>query len=201
MQKPLLWLNAVRRHWGGIVTGGALIGVLGIWQGLGHGVPPFVYGAVALAGLAFASYRVWAEEHDALIEARNQLSETDLKKAQIEAIREQTAAQKAHTAELIRQFDEQARENNPITKAFRAVQEKQARTQLGLEPESEEYHRRTWMEVLRREYINSHDNVSPAIAAGTEPPPTEWLNKRILELNEAFKEHGKSFRLPLIKEN
>ncbi len=182
------------------MTSGALIGVLGIWQGLGHHVRPFVYWIIGIGGLVFAFYRAWQDEHDALLKTRKQLSEEDLQKAHIAAIKEQTEAQKAHTAEMVRQFDEHLRENNPITKAFRAAQEKDARTKLGLEPESAEYQRRVWLDALRREYINSHDNISPAIQAGTEPPPAEWLNKRILELNEAFQKQGKSFRLPPVEE-
>ncbi len=41
--------------------------------------------------------------------------------------RKHTEALAAHTAELARQSDEQSRENNPLTKAFRARQEKEAR--------------------------------------------------------------------------
>ena len=106
----------------------------------------------------------------------------------------------AHTAELVRQFDIQLRENNPITKAFRAVQEKEARTKMGLEPESAEYRRLAWLDVLRRDYISSHDNISPAIVAGTELPPREWLNEKIAELNDAFKKQGKPL-LPLVENN
>ena len=113
----------------------------------------------------------------------------------------QAEAVEAHTAELVRQFDEQTRENSPITKAFRAVQEKEARIKMGLEPESAEYHRRNWLDVLRKEYISGHDNISHAIMAGTELPPAEWLNPRIVELNEALKNLGNPLRLPLVEDN
>jgi len=69
------------------VTGGVLIGLLGTWQGIGHSVRPFWYWLIAISGLVIAFYRAWAEEHDALLETRLQLSKEDLQKAQIEAIR------------------------------------------------------------------------------------------------------------------
>jgi len=35
--------------------------------------------------------------------------------------------------------------------------------------------------ALRNEYIQTHDNISPRIVAGTELPPLEWLNRRLIE--------------------
>jgi hypothetical protein len=43
-----------------------------------------------------------------------------------------------------------------------------------------------------REYIASHDEISPALLAGTELPPAEWMNRRLEEL-------GKPWRVPLEK--
>jgi hypothetical protein len=40
--------------------------------------------------------------------------------------------------------------------------------------------------ALRSEYILSHDNISPGLLAGTEFPPTEWMNKRLQELGEKW---------------
>lgn len=34
---------------------------------------------------------------------------------------------------------------------------------------------------LRNEYILSHDGISPAMMAGTEPIPQEWLDRRLSE--------------------
>ena len=62
MWKPLEYANAIRKHWGALVTSGALVGGLGIWQGTGHVVSHGVYWAVVLAGLMGASYRAWAAE-------------------------------------------------------------------------------------------------------------------------------------------
>jgi hypothetical protein len=54
--------RAVVRHWGALVSGGALIGFLGIWSGTGHQVPPFVYWIVAVIGIFVACYQAWNEE-------------------------------------------------------------------------------------------------------------------------------------------
>ncbi len=44
------------------------------------------------------------------------------------------------------------------------------------------------LQGLQAEYIASHDGLSPAVVAGTELPPAEWMKRRIREMgvNEAF---------------
>jgi hypothetical protein len=73
--KPFEFADALRRRWGAIVTSGALIGALGIWQGLGHIVPPSVYWTVALAGLAVALYKVWEAENTKCLTARSEIEQ------------------------------------------------------------------------------------------------------------------------------
>ncbi len=62
-----LWtfVRSVARHWGSLVTGGFVIGLIGIWQGTGHAVRPGVYWAVALLALFAAFFAAWSEEHKA----------------------------------------------------------------------------------------------------------------------------------------
>jgi len=43
------------------------------------------------------------------------------------------------------------------------------------------------LERLRREYILSHDGISPALAAGTELPPQDWINGRLHELGQNWR--------------
>lgn len=58
---------------------------------------------------------------------------------------------------------------------------------VAAEPRSQEATRRhDLIERLRQEYILSHDNVSPALLAGTEQPPAAWINKRLKELGETW---------------
>jgi hypothetical protein len=47
------------------VTSGAFIGALGIWQGLGHHVPSWLYWAIGIVGLLVASYLAWSAQYDA----------------------------------------------------------------------------------------------------------------------------------------
>jgi uncharacterized membrane protein YhaH (DUF805 family) len=49
--------------------------------------------------------------------------------------------------------------------------------------------------VLRGEYILSHEHVSPGLLAGTEYPPTEWMNKRLHELGETWAVTAPSLRI------
>src|SRR5579864_2016065 len=58
----LRFIWAVLRHWGAIVTGGILIGLLGIWQGTGHHVAPTVYWIVAIVGIFVGCYKAWNDE-------------------------------------------------------------------------------------------------------------------------------------------
>lgn len=37
--------------------------------------------------------------------------------------------------------------------------------------------------ALQQEYVLSHDGISPAVLAGTQPPPEEWMRARIEQLN------------------
>jgi hypothetical protein len=46
--------------------------------------------------------------------------------------------------------------------------------------------RRDVLDKLRQEYILSHDAISPAIVAGTEQPPSDWVNRRLIELGEKW---------------
>lgn len=47
--------------------------------------------------------------------------------------------------------------------------------------------RRQILNALRNEYILSHDNISAALMAGTEYPPTDWMNERLRQLGERWR--------------
>lgn len=50
-----------------------------------------------------------------------------------------------------------------------------------------ESNRRTQLlRTLSREFILSHDNLSPGLLAGTEWPPIDWINNRLNELGESW---------------
>lgn len=59
------FIRAVVRHWGALVSGGAIIGLLGIWQGTGHRVPPTIFWIIAIVGIFVACYLAWNEEREA----------------------------------------------------------------------------------------------------------------------------------------
>ena len=48
----------------------------------------------------------------------------------------------------------------------------------------EQAHRASVLSQLRQEYIRGHDGLSPALLAGTEDPPADWVNRRLRELGE-----------------
>jgi len=62
-----LWgfVRSVARHWGVLVTSGVFIGLVGVWQGTNHRVPPAVYWGIALIAMFIAFYRAWLDEHRA----------------------------------------------------------------------------------------------------------------------------------------
>lgn len=49
----------------------------------------------------------------------------------------------------------------------------------------DEQARAALQERLRQEYILSHDGLTPALLAGTEPLPAKWVQKRLRELGQA----------------
>src|SRR3989442_8246889 len=114
----LLWLNSLRRHWGSLVTSGAIIGALGIWQGSGHYVRPSVYWIICTVGLVAASYRAWLQEHDARLKVE---SENDLSVQQ-----ERIKAQRKQQAELLTEY---------IERGQRLIQ--RCRSESGLVPEAD----------------------------------------------------------------
>jgi hypothetical protein len=73
MRKPFEFIDAVRREWGALVTSGALIGVLGLWQDLGHPVLPGIYWAVGIGGFLFAGYRAWLSENSLRLDAEKRI--------------------------------------------------------------------------------------------------------------------------------
>jgi len=59
------FLIAVVRHWGALVTGGVVIGLLWLWQGTGHTVKPWVFWLVAVVALFIASFKAWNDQFNA----------------------------------------------------------------------------------------------------------------------------------------
>jgi hypothetical protein len=63
MKLVFRFCSDVIHQWGSLVTSGAIIGVIGIWQATGHPVPPSVYWSIAGIGLFIAFYLAWRKEH------------------------------------------------------------------------------------------------------------------------------------------
>ncbi|MGO9008975.1 MAG: hypothetical protein ACLQPN_02645 [Bryobacteraceae bacterium] len=66
---------AVSRHWGSLVTGGVIIGALGIWQGTGHSVHSWVYTVVAGCGFVIAFFKAWSDQSDRAERAERRIVE------------------------------------------------------------------------------------------------------------------------------
>jgi hypothetical protein len=54
-------------------------------------------------------------------------------------------------------------------------------------PEPESTRRNVLLQNLRQEYILSHDGLSPALLAGTEPVPADWMNKRLEQMGQSWR--------------
>ncbi len=67
------FVTSVLKHWGSIVTSGALIGGLGLWQSTGHFVAHWVYWSVAAIGLLVALYRAWLGERQQVVALKTRL--------------------------------------------------------------------------------------------------------------------------------
>jgi len=75
MRRVFQFLQAVVKHWGVLVTGGFAIGILGIWQGTGHPVRPWVYWIVAIAGLFIAFFEAWNDQVNEKEKALSKITE------------------------------------------------------------------------------------------------------------------------------
>ena len=73
MWKPVLFVKEICKYWGALVTGGALIGLLGIWQSTKHAVPPWVYWTIAVLALVFASGQAWIAKYEELERLTNEM--------------------------------------------------------------------------------------------------------------------------------
>jgi hypothetical protein len=54
-------------------------------------------------------------------------------------------------------------------------------------PEPEFARRNALLGRLRQEYIFSHDGLTSALLAGTEPVPADWMNKRLAKMGELWR--------------
>ncbi|HEX4077077.1 MAG TPA: hypothetical protein VHX49_16880 [Candidatus Acidoferrales bacterium] len=79
MGEPVRFLKAVLLHWGVIVTSGAFIGAISLWQSTGHFVAPWIYLSVAAVGLLIAFYRTWLVERKQVADLTSQLGSETLK--------------------------------------------------------------------------------------------------------------------------
>jgi hypothetical protein len=68
------FMRSVIRHWGSLVTSGAIIGAVGLWDAIGHHVPSGIYWAILIVGLFIAFYRAWNEERIAKEKAYEELA-------------------------------------------------------------------------------------------------------------------------------
>jgi hypothetical protein len=91
MHRISQFLQAVVTHWGVLVTGGFAIGVLGIWQGTGHQVRPWVYWIVAIIGLFLAFFKAW----------NDQVNEKEQALTKVNEIRKEFEASEARLQEVL----------------------------------------------------------------------------------------------------
>jgi len=73
------FFNAVRKHWGSLVTSGSIIGALSIWQGTGHNVKTWLYWVVAIGGFGIACFRTWEDEKGRTEEQKRRADAIELK--------------------------------------------------------------------------------------------------------------------------
>jgi hypothetical protein len=66
LRRILVFSQSVARHWGTLVTGGVVIGLLGMWQQTGHFVWTLCYWSVALTSFFIACFKAWNEKEELL---------------------------------------------------------------------------------------------------------------------------------------
>jgi hypothetical protein len=68
-------------------------------------------------------------------------------------------------------------------------------------PEPGSARRNVLIGKLRQEYIFSHDGLSPALLAGTEPVPADWMNKRLAQMGELWRVRAKGSEYEILLPN
>jgi hypothetical protein len=164
--------------WAGIFLGG-LAGFVVTWV-----IAFLIRFANAPAALFYQrKERVDALESKETLEARfTQNRQIEAQEAHTAAIKEQSQLLKEQIEEARRLREQAERENSPLHRAIRDKQEQQIKA--ALDPE---LRKQAWINTLRKEYIASHDDVSPGLLAGSELPPAEWMNSRLAELNKPWR--------------
>jgi hypothetical protein len=77
MREFRIWIKRLGDHWGALVTGGTIIGTLGIWQGTGHTVPVWAYWVIGGLGIVCASFLVWRDAYRTAVQAEGILKEIE----------------------------------------------------------------------------------------------------------------------------
>jgi hypothetical protein len=67
------FLVSVAKHWGSLVTGGIIIGIISIWQNTGHAVQAWVYWLVAIVAFIVACYKAWSQQVEEVESLRAEL--------------------------------------------------------------------------------------------------------------------------------
>lgn len=105
------------------------------------------------------------------------LQSKEMKKAQLKADQEQERL-RTQIRGLEAKLDEY---NRLVQKEIAVEQERKAGA-------DEMGRRKRILALLHREYILSHDNLSPGMLAGTEPLPKEWVESRLRQLAETWRQ-------------
>jgi hypothetical protein len=61
-----MFIRSVAQFWGTLVTGGLIMGCLGLWQGTKHPVPSFIYWIIGIGAFFLACFKAWNEKLDLL---------------------------------------------------------------------------------------------------------------------------------------
>jgi hypothetical protein len=128
VRPQLKFIVAVARHWGALVTGGVLIGIVSLWQNTGHVVPHYVSWSIAVIGLVIAFYRTWREENqkvanltDALAQSVKDREAEHQQVASLPAALGEKAKEQAH--ETLKQRQESKRELVQALTSLRASEQ------------------------------------------------------------------------------
>jgi hypothetical protein len=77
------FINAVLRHWGALLTGGIPLALLWLYQGQGHPIPQWLYGAAGILAFLPAAFLAWDEQRENAAKFETQLRRADCEAPQL----------------------------------------------------------------------------------------------------------------------
>jgi hypothetical protein len=77
LKRIVQFVSEMCRTWGALVTGGFLVGLIGVWLLTGHILPPKIGWVVCIGGIIVATFQMWNRQVDATQKGQQDLDQAN----------------------------------------------------------------------------------------------------------------------------